>query len=88
MERALIFLLPLGMLVFQNHQLIQAREEVRTLRAERENQREVVAFHRSFIERQQAQIDYWRRIEGELHTMENQDAPLSPYLRAVLDRVQ
>jgi hypothetical protein len=44
--------------------------------------------HRAHIARMEAEAARWRAVAEELQSLEGADAPLSPYLRAVLDRVR
>jgi len=44
--------------------------------------------HRGHLARVEAEAARWRQIAEDLEAMEGADAPLSPYLRSVLDRVR
>lgn len=49
---------------------------------------EAARVHRAHLDRIEAEAARWRQIAEELQSLEGADAPLSPYLRAVLDRVR
>lgn len=49
---------------------------------------EAARVHRAHLERMEREAAKWRQIAEELQSLEGADAPLSPYLRAVLDRVR
>jgi len=44
--------------------------------------------HRGHLERVEAEAARWRAVAEELQSLEGVDAPLSPYLRSILDRVR
>lgn len=49
---------------------------------------DAVRIQREHIARMEAEAERWRAVAEELQSLEGADAPLSPYLRAVLDRVR
>lgn len=49
---------------------------------------EAARVHRAHLDRVEAEAARWREIAEDLQSLEGTDAPLSPYLRAVLDRVR
>jgi hypothetical protein len=56
--------------------------------AQLEQVEEAARVHRAHLDRVEAEAARWRAVAEELQSLEGADAPLSPYLRAVLDRVR
>jgi hypothetical protein len=64
----------------------RARHAVAAARLEQVE--DAARIHREHIERAEREAARWRQIAEDLQILEGADAPLSPYLRAVLDRVR